>query len=172
MHCARVVRYIRCLLFLLLSVHPSDETVSSCLETRCASRLKKISCVHLVQLVFSPLLVVALHHSPAMWEPLESGRSVCLIATPKACNCRIDLLATHCVKNGLWCNAPPVSCARPKSNRTQACTSGCIGSHDIWGACFQRTSSIDNHQKLCSGGPVASQPVGKRARFTSLPART
>ena len=47
-YCARVVRLIRCLLFLLLlSVLPCDETVSSCLETRCAQRLKKISCVRL-----------------------------------------------------------------------------------------------------------------------------
>ena len=55
--------------------------------------------------------------------------------------------------------ALPVSCARQKSNRTLAYTTGCMGSADIWGACFQRTSSIDNHQKVCvapaSGGLVA-----------------
>ena len=67
----------------------------------------------------------------------------------------LDLLATRCVKNFLWCVALPVSCPRPKSNRTQACTSGCIGSPDNRGACFQRTSSIDNHQQLCS--PPASR---------------
>ena len=33
----------------------------------------------------------------------------------------------------LRCGAPPVSCARPKSNRQQACTSGCIGSTNIRG---------------------------------------
>ena len=54
----------------------------------------------------------------------------------------LDLLATHLVQNILWCGVPRVSCVRPKSNRTQACTSGGIGSAAIRCACFQRTSTL------------------------------
>ena len=44
-----------------------------------------------------------------------SGRSaVGLISTREGIQLTdgLDLLATHCVKNILWCGAPPVSCAR------------------------------------------------------------
>ena len=63
------------------------------------------------------------------------GTAVGLIVTPTAFNLPMDPTFFFDRENILWCGANPVSCARPKPTRAQACTSGCAGSADISRAC-------------------------------------